>query len=284
MADVIHGNTQIGASKMDLITAIALRELQFMAKLAPTVTDYSSFAIKGAKSVKIPKLGSFSVTNRASGVAGDASVLSPNAAVDTIDLDWNAYIAYIVDSSDEIQSTVEWQSELARRAAGAHGRYVDTQIIAVLEAAGVATTTAGAFTYDIAREMRQAYITNDGDLSQAVFLLGPDQESNALDQDEFKRAEVFGQAVIPSGIIGRILGIPVMVHNGVAASTFYLYGKEAVGLAFQKGPQVSEQQANEYGSGAMRVAMDQLFGVDALYKGLKGVLATQSPLIIKDNN
>lgn len=285
MADVIHGNTQIGATKMDLITAVALRELQFMAKLVPTVTDYSSFAVKGAKSVKIPKLGSFTVTNRASGVAGDASVLSPNGAVDTIDLDWNAYIAYIVDSSDAIQSTIEWQSELARRAAGAHGRYVDTQIIAVLEAAGVATTTAGAFTYDIAREMRQKYLANDGLMENAIWLLGVDQESNALDQAEFKDASIYGaNAVVPSGVIGKILGAPVMVHNGVAANSFYLYDKSAVALAFQLGPQVSEQPANEYGSGAMRVAMDQLFGVDAMFKGLKGVGASESPLIIKDNN
>lgn len=285
MADLIHGNTEIGATKMDLITAVALRELQFAAKLAPTVTDYSSYAVKGAKTVKIPKLGSFPVINRSSGVAGDAAVLDTNAAVDTIDLDWNAYVAYIVDSSDAIQSTIEWQSELARRAAGAHGRYVDTQIIAVLEAAGVATTTAGAFTYDIAREMREIYLSNDGLMEDGIWLLGTDQESNALDQAEFKDASIYGaNAVVPSGVIGKILGLPVMVHNGVAANSFYLYSKSAVGLAFQSGPSMSEQPANEFGSKAMRVAMDQLFGVDALFKGLKGVGATASPLIIKDNN
>ena len=47
---------------------------------------------------------------------------------------------------------------------------------------------------------------------------------------------------------------------------------------------MDEQPANEYGVGAVRVAMDQLFGVKAMQTGLKGAAAGKSPLIIGLND
>lgn len=273
MADLIHGNTQLGATKQDLIAALVQKELAAKANLLPTVLDVSSFAVKGAKSISFPKMGSFTPINRASGAAGDAAVLT--ATVDQLDLDFNAYIAWIVDSSDEVQSTVAWQMELAKRAASGHGRYVDTQIIAALEAEGTATTTAGAISRDIFLEMRQTLLTANAELDELSFVCGPGSETALLKIDEFTRAEVYGSAVIPAGVLGKLYGIPVLVNNQIGANTFYMYAKSGLAVGFQKAPQMSVQGANEYGSNAERHAMDQLFGV----KGMQG-----AALIVKDNN
>jgi len=282
MADAITGNTELSATKQDVIAAIVQKELKFAAKLVPFVTDLSVYAGKGAKSVKVPKLTSFTVVDRASGAAGDATALT--SSVDTIDLDQNAYVAWIVDSMDEVQTMIDAQIENARRAASAHGRYVDTAIITKAEAVAVATTTAGNISRNIVLEMREAILKRDGDLGMCLFAISPAQETAMLKVDEFTRADIYGSAVVPNGVIGRVYGIPVIVHNGLADAQFFLWEKSGLGIAFQGAPNMSSQPANEYGTPAQRVAMDQLFGVGGLHIAEHGVAAGLSALVVKDNN
>lgn len=283
MPDLITGDTQLGATKQDLIAAVVQKELQQKAFLAAQVRDVSQYAVPGAKSISFPKLSSFTVINRASGAAGDAAVLT--TTTDKLDLDFNAYVAWIIDSSDKVQSSIDADLEFAARAAAAHARYVDTQIIAELETVGVATTTAGAISRDIFLEMQQSLLQrNGGVLDNTLFVCGPDSRTALLKITEFTQAQVYGNAVIPGGVIGSIYGTPVLVHNGLAANQYFLYDKDGIALGFQKAPSMSEQMANQYGTSAMRKAMDQLFGVKGQQLGVNGVLATESALVVKDNN
>lgn len=283
MPDVITGNTQLGPTKQDVIAAIVQKELKFAAKLSPYFSDLSFLAVPGSKSVSYPKLASFTVVDRPSATAGDASTLA--SAVDKLDLDLNAYVSWLVDSSDEIQSRIEVQVEYARRAAAAHGRYVDEQIITELETVGVATTTVAALiTRDVILEMRKALMKNDADMASAALFVSPDQEEAMLKVSEFTQAQVYGGAVIPSGVIGSVYGLPVVIHNGLAASQYFMAERSGLAYAFQSAPNMAEQAEIAYGTRAKRVAMDQLFGVKGLQLGEKGVAATESPLIIKDAN
>lgn len=283
MADAITGNTQLVATKQDVISAIVQKELAFQAKMVPYVTDVSAFAVKGSKQISFPKLTGFTVIDRVSGAAGDASVLT--ASVDSMLLDQNAYCAWIIDSMDEAQTTIAAQIEFARRAAAAHGRYVDTQILARAETVGVATTTAAALiTRDVVLEMRQSIVKATGDLAQCVFVVSPEQETALLKIDEFTRNDVYGQPIIPNGVIGRLYGVPVVIHQGLAAAQYYLWEKSGLAIGFQKGAAMSEQGANEFGTSAKRVAMDQLFGTMGLQLGMAGAGVGLSPLVIKDNN
>lgn len=282
MADLITGNTQLSSVKQDLIAAVVQKELAFQAKLTPYFTDVSMFAAPGAKQISFPRLSSFTVIDRASGVQGDASVLT--SSVDTMLLDINAYVAWIIDSSDAIQSAIPAQLEFAKRAAAAHGRYVDTQIITELEAVGVPTTTAGNLTAAVVLEMQETLLENDADPAALALFIAPAQRTVLLQIAEFRNAEIYGQAVIPSGVVGSLYGMPVVVHNGLTAQQYFMAEKSGLAYGFQMGPSYSEQMANEFGSQAKRAVLDQLFGVEGMQKGLKGVLAGQSPLVIKDNN
>lgn len=280
--DVITSNTQLGATKQDVIAAIVQKELRFSAKLLPLITDVSMFAVKGAKSIKFPKLTSFTVTDRASGTAGAASALT--SSVDSLDLDKAAYVSWLIDSQDEVQSMIEAQVELARRAASAHARYVDEQIIAVAEAVGVATATAApTITKAVILEMRKTLVQFDGNLDQSAFVISPAQEAAVLAIDDFARADYYGSATIQSGSIGRLYGVPVMVHNGLADGQYFLLEKSGAALGFQAAPNMAQQPAIEYGTTAIRVAMDCLFGVTGLQIGEKAQVG-KSPLIIKDAN
>lgn len=283
MADLIHGNTQVGATKQDLISALTQRELKFNAKLTKYCTDVSQFAVKGAKSISFPRLGSFTPIERASGAAGDAAVIT--SVVDKLDLNIPAYLAWIVDSNDEVQSTLNWELELAKRAASGHGRFVDTKLIAQAESEGEATTTAGALiTRDIILEMREKYLEQEGLLDMASLWIAPAQETALLKISQFADADVFGAPVVRDGKVERLYGVDVVVHNGLSSSAYYLVGKDGLAYGFQKGPQMSSQPANEFGTGAMRTAMDMLFGVKGMQIGEAGAAVGKSALIIKDNN
>lgn len=278
MADVITGNTQLGVTKQDVLTALVQKELKFNAMLMPWITDVSQFAVKGAKSISFPKFSSFAVTARASAAAGDASVIT--ATQDKLDLNINAYIAYVVDQMDAIQSTVDVDSLYAQRAGAAHARYVDEQIILALEAAAGFDLGTAPITKDLIIAMRQKLKENDADMNQLALLVSPAQESEMLKIAEFTRADAYGSSNIPNGVIGKVYGVPVLVHNGMTSTSSIMFEKSALAVGFQSGPNYSEQGANQYGALAKRVAIDQLFGLKAMQTAEKGAAAGKSPLIV----
>lgn len=279
MPDVITGNTQVGPTKAEMIAAIAQKELKFAASLLPYVTDVSQFAVKGMNKISFPKLSSFVVQKRPSGVAGDIQALT--AGKDTMDLDEAAFISWLVDANDAIQSSLDWELESVRRAAAAHGRGVDLDIITELKAVAGLTLAAGVITRDKVLDAREFLKKNDANMNQVVLAVSPNQESEMLKIAEFSSAEIYGQAVIPSGVIGRVFGVPVLVHNGLADGEILMWEKEGCAIGFQRQPAIDEQKAIQYGTGAMLKAMDQLYGIKGLQLGEKGLLATQSPLVVK---
>jgi hypothetical protein len=282
MADVITGNTQLGVTKADILTALVQRELKFNAMLLPWITDVSAFAIKGAKSISFPKFDSFVVATRASAAAGDASVIT--ATQDKLDLNINAYIAYIVDQMDAVQSTVDVDSLFAARAGAAHARYVDTQIIAALETAAGFDLGTAPLTKDLVIAMRQKLKENEANMNDLALLVSPAQESEMLKIAEFTRADAYGSSNIPNGVIGKVYGVPVLVHTGMTSTSSIMFEKSAMAAGFQSGPNYSEQGANQYGALSKRVAIDQLFGLKAMQTGLLGAAAGKSPLIVVVDN
>lgn len=285
MADVITGNTELGASKQALIAALVQRELAFNAKLLPYFTDVSAFAIPGSKSISFPKLTSFTVINRTEGAQGDASALT--ATVDTMDLNINAYIAYVIDATTKLQSNIQAEMEYAKRAAAAHGRYVDSQIITNLASGAASFVNVGAdvdVTYANLVDMQEDYLIADGLMEQGAWLISVQQNKAILSLAEFKDTSAFGEMAIRDGMVKQILGMPVVIHNGFAGKQLFLASKESLAVGFQKAPAMDEQKANEYGVGAVRAAIDQLFGIKALQTGLKGAAAGKSPLILGLND
>jgi hypothetical protein len=89
-------------------------------------------------------------------------------------------------------------------------------------------------------------------------------EQQLLQVNEFSQAQIYGQAVIPQGVIGRIYGMPVVVHSGLGATESLMWTKDAIALGFQAAPNYASQPAIQYGTNAVLEAMDQLFGVKAL--------------------
>lgn len=286
MADAYMGNTELGATKAVLISSLVQRELAFSAMLKNTVTDVSNFAVKGVKQISFPKLTSFSVSTRTEGSLGETVALT--ASVDTMNLDFNAYISWGIDAFTARQTTIDSQLESIKLAAAAQGRYVDQQIIVKLAAIAASFINAGAdvdVTYANLVNMRKAILKADGILANTCIIASPAQEAVLMTLAEFKDAAAYGaNAVVPNGVIGKILGMPVYVHNGLADKQLFMYEKSALAIGFQKEAEYGEESFIELGVGAKRCAIDQYFGLVGQQLALKGAAAGKSPLVIGLND
>ena len=283
--DVITGNTEIGNTKQDLIAAMVQRELAFKAKLTPYFTDLSSMVGPGMQSISVPKLSSFTVADRAEGSAGEISALT--SSVDKLDLNQNLYVSWLIDPMTAIQSNIPAQLEFARRAAAAQARKIDELLINELGGIAHAFVNVGAdanVTYANVLQMVKELEENEAEMSDCVWLVSPTQKEAIFGLAEFKNQYQFGQAVLPSGVIGTILGIPVVMHSGMSSVQVYLAEKSALGYAFQKTASYAEQDEIAYGVGAKRAAIDQLFGLKGMQLGQKGAAAGKSPLVIGLND
>jgi len=278
----VTGNTELTAVKEAAISALVQKELISASVLASNVYDVSGFCRPGASTISFPKAGSFSVEDRAS--AAQASIQSLTFTKDTLTLSFMATVAWTIDPQDALETPVDVEAEYAKRAAKAHGLYVDQKLILELESAGVATTTAGNISDAVILEMRAALLGRKANARNLRLAISPAQEAVLLGINKFTLAQDYGRAVIPEGILSQVYGIPVLVTPELGSNQYFMYDAEGICLGFQRGPMIDQRAAPEYGAGAMLKVMDQKFGVKALEINQQGVGVSESALIVKDNN
>ena len=272
-------------AKQALIAALVQKELKESASLLACVTDYSNLAVKGSKSISIPKLSSFTVQDRAFGAA--ASENAPlTDTVDVINLDKNKIVLFGYDAKDDVQSTIEYQANAIMRAASAHGRQVNSDIIAMWGSVAGLSVNGGVpadITIGAILDMREQLIKSFGDMTKAKLVIGADQEKAMLKLPEFSRYDYRGNGASPiiSGTIGFVYGVPVIINQQVGSQQAYMVEMSGSGLAFQAAPSVAEQNELKYGTGGKLVAVDQLYGLGGLQLGEAGAAAGKSPLIAK---
>ena len=185
MADAI---TTGDNTRNDIIVSAVQKNLIEKAVLASTVRDVSVYAVEGSEAFRVPKLTNFTVTNRAFGTAADAEALQDSW--DRINIDFNAYIAWLYDSRSVQQSSVDFQVESATRASLAHAKYVDEQIVTTLEAvaaiqvdAGVTTGIKGQIT-----EMRAELLNRGADISRMSIAINPLKEKDLFRRSRFRKS------------------------------------------------------------------------------------------------
>ena len=176
-----------------------------------------------------------------------------------------------------------WAQEIyLRRAASGHARKVDELIRdAVVAAASLNLGGVGSVTRDDVLDMREHLQGNNADMDQATLVVGTAQDKAMLKIDEFTRGDAYGSSNIPSGFIGRVFGVPVVVSNILASDQAVMLEKSACGIAFQQQPNLASEAAIDYGTKARKFALDQILGLSALQLGVNGAAASESPLIAK---
>jgi hypothetical protein len=270
-------------TKADLIAALVQRELLERASLVPFVTNYSSLAVKGAKQIEIPKLSSFTVQSRAFGAAATENAALTDST-DVIALNQNNIVLFGYDSHDEMQSSIDYMTAAISRASAAHGREINSDILAAWTSAAGLNVNAGVpadITIDDILDMREFLIAGFADMTKSYLVIAADQEKAMLKLPEFSRYDYRGNGASPivNGQIGFVYGVPVVINQQVAAQQAFMVNIEGSGIAFQKSPMVAEETELTYGTGGRRVAVDCLYGISGLQ--LSGGV---SPLIAKLKN
>lgn len=279
----VTADTELTATKNALIVELVQRELISSAVLAPSVMDVSRFAKKGAKSISFPKAGSFTVENRATGVASVKQELV--FAADKMDLSFRATVSWLIDSMDEIESVIDVEGEYAIRAARAHAVYLEQKIIAEFQTCAYALTAAtGDISDDSILAMRKTLLNHKANRNALNLAISADQESIMLGIEKFVSAFQYGNSAIPTGALGKIYGCNVYVSTELATQEFYMYDSEGIAIGFQRGPALDERKAPEYGAGSMLKVLDQKFGVKGLAIALQSMSAGISALVVSDNN
>lgn len=286
------GNTELAATKQEVIAEIAQRVLIQESKFMGTVRDVSNRAIKGASSISFPKYSSlFTTENRASATAGTNQ--NPAFDKDTMNLDVRAHIQWVVDSDDEIESTLDVQRELIEHATKEHGRDLDARIITSMEAAGITTTTAGDISQDVVLEMQRVLLKNKANPNQMWLQVSPKQHAILLKIDPFVSADKYGSAIIPEGALGKIYGVNVVMNTELGDDQYFMYDSMGFAVGFQRQPQFDEVAKPEFGAGSMLQVLTQKYGLLALQQGVPGAFkadgvtalgAAEAAHIVKDNN
>ena len=213
MADVLMGVTETQAAALAQVSELAQLYLQQESKLLPLVTDYSSLAVKGASSIKLPRSGGFTVGDKGENTAVDAQSITYVA--DTISLDQHRVVQFLLEDIADEQAMVNVVQDALLKASKDMAFDVDKKIKAEFDNASTSapdhviqyndTTNEDIELVDILA-MRKLLIDQNIDPRQCYLGLGSAQEKNMLAIDNFIDASKYGSMEpVMNGEIGKVL-------------------------------------------------------------------------------
>lgn len=276
MAEISYTETQ--ATAQALVASIVQETLKQKGVLMPTVSDYSSFAVKGAKSVAVPRRTQFAAAAKAENTALTAQEIT--FAVDTIDLNLHKAIYAALERAPDMQANVAVQAEMIQEMANELSLQVDKDIITQLKLASAAAPDhriqyANSPTNTIQQtdilEARRLLNVQKVSMDNRFLVISPDQEKAMLLISDFVRADSYGNAGgLMNGELGRIYGFTVLMHTELAAVETLVYHKSHVAYASQIAPSFDTDKDLKNVSDEFLLHM--LYGVKVLDSGKRGVL------------
>lgn len=274
----------LAPSKNDVIAAIIQKELAKQSVFLPYVTDYSRFMGKGMKT--------FSILKRSVVTAQNLDVVNGNdtntfaLTQDTMTPNKLPYVSFTITEPDEIESVVSLDAEAARAAASAIARHIDDSIIAALiSGAGYSHVTDGLGSATVTRDsilaMRKFVRCNYAPNDLVLAISCDDEHDGLLKQAEFTEQQIYGSSAVPSGMVARLYGMPVVVSEGLNSGQAFVFSKSALGYASHLGVGFKVSDAPDFGARALRYTWSAKYALDVLQKGELGVDADESPWIAK---
>ena len=133
MADM--GQTETTATGVDVVSAYVQEELTLKSRLLGTIMDFSYLAVvPGAKSVKIPRSGSFSIESDDIDKVENTASTTQAITYATDDLDFNKFKHVPVRLEDEAkqESAIALEEDILKKMASAIVRAVEADIHSVI--------------------------------------------------------------------------------------------------------------------------------------------------------
>jgi hypothetical protein len=275
MSDVLMGVTETSANALANINSLAQSFLIQQSILLPTVTNYSSLAVQGSSSIKLPRSGGFLVGTKNENTAISAQSISYSA--DTISFSHRT-VQFLIEKLAAKQSVVDVVSDALMKATKALALDLDTQIITELNLASTSApdhlinfidTSGDVIAKGDILAARKLLVSQNINPRECYFLVGAEKEAEMLALADFIQAERYGNNMpITAGEIGMVYGMKVLVHTGV---TDYVcaYHPSAVGYAFSQNIEVDFDK--DLANIGTRYSLDFIFGAEVLDSGKRVV-------------
>lgn len=267
--------TEVDATRQALIASIVQDVLKQQSILLPTVTDYSGYAVPGAKSVGIPRRGQFAAADKAEET--DLTGQTFTFATDTLNLDKHKAIYTLLEKLAGVQANVNVEAEIIKEMASELALQIDKDIIVQLKLASAAAPDQiiqlnGGTTINQDNILEARKLLNVGvvPMQDRVLVVSPAQEKAMLAIADFVRADAYGSAAgLMNGELGRIYGATVLMHTSLSDAEALYYHKSHVGFAQQLQPEYQTDFSLK--SVAQEYLLHHIYGVKVLDSGKRGV-------------
>ena len=272
------GMTEVTAAAQDAVAAVVQEVLKTKSILLQTISDYSSFAVKGDKSVSIPRRTQFASADKTENTDLTAQVLTFSA--DQILLNKHKAIYSKLERIAGMQAMVNVDQEIISEMANELALQIDKDIIVQLKLASSAapdhildysnTPTDTVQAVDIL-EARRLMNVQKVPLADRYMMISPDQEKAMLQIAQFIEVDKYGAdaVALKLGELGRIYGFTVLMHPELSTADTLFWHNSAVGFARQIQP--------EYATDFQLISVSQeyllhnLYGVKVLDSGKRQV-------------
>lgn len=283
MADALMGVTETSASALANISSMAQLYLQQESKLLPTVSDYSSLAVPGASSIKLPRSGGFTVGDKSENTAVDSQIIT--YAADTISLDQHRVVQFLLEDIADQQAMVNVVQDALLKASKDMAFDIDSKIKATFDSASTSAPDHVIQYNDATNEdielvdvlaMRKLLVDQNIDPRECFLGVGSAQEKNMLAISDFIDASKYGSnEPIMNGEIGKIFGMRVIVSNVFSGTDSYAWHPTCSGFAMQQ--QVRVQRDYDLSQLAWRYSLDYIGGFSVLDSGKRVVKIEETP-------
>lgn len=280
MADALVGITEVTDVSQAKIANLVQSYLVQESKLLPLITDYSSLATPGTKSIGLPRSGGFTVGDKAENTAVDAQIVT--YAADTIALSVHKVVQFLMEKFAERSAEPQVLTDMLMKAGKDLALSVDELIAAVI-LSGPSTSSPDHvidFNDGVNNDVELADVLNIRALLQAQNIeieecymgLHPAKEKDMLAISSFIDASQWGSnEPITRGVIGKVYGLKVVISNVFESDSMVAWHPSAVGFAFAQGIQIAQE--GDLSQLATRYSLDFIAGVTGgLDGGLRQVL------------
>lgn len=275
MADALIGVTETSASALANVASMAQSFLIQNSVLLPTCTDYSSLAVQGASSIKLPRSGGFVVGTKSENTPVDAQIISYSA--DTITFSHRT-VQFLIEKLAQKQSMVDVVSDAVMKATKALALDLDIALLTELNLASssgpdnqivFADTSTDVLAKGDILAARKLLVDQNINPRECFLAVGSEKEAEMLAIEGFVDASKYGAATpVMLGEIGMVYGMRVIVHTSI---TDYMlsWHPSAVGYAFSQPIELDfDKDLANIGS---RYSLDYIFGAEVLDSGKRVV-------------
>jgi hypothetical protein len=275
MADALMGVTETAQNALANISSMAQSFLIQNSVLLPTVTNYSSLAVPGASSIKLPRSGGFTVGTKAENTAVDAQIIT--YAADSITFSHRT-VQFLIEKLAQKQSVVDVVQDAVMKATKALALDVDVAVLAQLALASSSAPDHQLVFIDTATDVvakadilnaRRLLINQNVNPRECFIAVGSEKEAELLAISDFIDASKYGSSSpLMLGEIGMIYGMRVIVHTSIT-DQMHVWHPSSVGYAFSQNIELDFDK--DLANIGTRYSLDYIFGAKVLDSGKRNV-------------